>query len=828
MCFNAQKTYDLGWFTSYHQDFSSSSFTNWGGDLVGFVDRDLAGSRNMIIHLVDEINNKHYFINFNRKRGFNEQTLEGGDTVMIVSKGNDYEPSNLLAMLDSGNQHTLHDFGGKTLNIKVNTIGEDHTLEDGVMRANVAVFIPQKLVVAPLPNIALNQPAKLSSTADNLVASNAVDGNSQSIIHSASSSGSWWIVDIESVATIQRIKIYNREEKCCKSRIHGAIVSILDENKNAVSSQTVTDKAPSIVELDFGIVDGRYVEVFLGDNFLHVGEVEIYGVLSTYGMPNIALNKPAHQSDTSPGFEALKAVDGNLQSSSHTGIDKNNFWIVDLETWTLIRKIIVHNRHDCCKERLKGATISILDYDKNVVARREVTADAPDSVEFNFKDVEGRYVEIKHATNFLSLSEVEVYGKLSIRGLPNLALDKPSKQSSTAPEYDASRAVDGKVGTGMHTAKLTDNWWILDLEDMATIRQIKIFNRIDNCCRNRIHGAVVSILRRENDEIAVISRTITEEAPEIIELNFYDIDARYIRISLDTNFLNFQEVEVYGTLSINGMNNLALHKPAFQSSTSEGFEASRAVDGDYGSITHTKFEGNNWWRVDLETIVLIRKIKVYNRRDSCCKGRIHGAVVSILDENMNVVANQNINELTPEMSEFNFPDIEGRYVSVFHEINFLSIGEVEVYGYLSALGIPNLALNKPTQQSTEAGGYESLYAVDGNRETTIHSLETSGNLWKVDLEEVCLIRLIKVYNKQGCCKNRIQGAVVKIISNSGEVVATETIEEEQPEVVQFHFPDIRGQYVVVSQDNAYLNIAEVEVYGEIMNQRASAIGSLIE
>ena len=71
--------------------------------------------------------------------------------------------------------------------------------------------------------------------------------------------------------------------------------------------------------------------------------------------------------------------------------------------------------------------------------------------------------------------------------------------------------------------------------------------------------------------------------------------------------------------------NLALGKPAFQSSTYSEELASRAVDGDtsarysQGSCTHTLPEPLPWWYVDLQDVYRVQEIVITNRADCCRK-----------------------------------------------------------------------------------------------------------------------------------------------------------------------------------------------------------------
>ena len=68
--------------------------------------------------------------------------------------------------------------------------------------------------------------------------------------------------------------------------------------------------------------------------------------------------------------------------------------------------------------------------------------------------------------------------------------------------------------------------------------------------------------------------------------------------------------------------NLALGRPAQQSSTIFGGKATWAVDGNKGglygidlSCTHTLAGTNNWWLVDLQTLAVIYDVRIANRAD---------------------------------------------------------------------------------------------------------------------------------------------------------------------------------------------------------------------
>eukprot|EP00058_Branchiostoma_floridae_P028363 XP_002613854.1 hypothetical protein BRAFLDRAFT_72026 [Branchiostoma floridae] len=80
--------------------------------------------------------------------------------------------------------------------------------------------------------------------------------------------------------------------------------------------------------------------------------------------------------------------------------------------------------------------------------------------------------------------------------------------------------------------------------------------------------------------------------------------------------------------------NVALGKPASQSSTDGANTAGLAVDGEKGTsvpgnqCTLTNPEVGPWWQVDLERNNLVGRVRVLNRGD-CCGGRLHGFVVQV-------------------------------------------------------------------------------------------------------------------------------------------------------------------------------------------------------
>ncbi len=134
--------------------------------------------------------------------------------------------------------------------------------------------------------------------------------------------------------------------------------------------------------------------------------------------------------------------------------------------------------------------------------------------------------------------------------------------------------------------------------------------------------------------------------------------------------------------------NIAVHKPASQSSIAYGGEASRAVDGNrdnawsHRSVTHTDFQDHSWWKVDLEKEESVGTVRIYNRGDGDVAKRLSNFDVILLDKAGNEVTRQHIDSLNNQpMIDVQFSGFNAQYVKI--ELNNtktpLSLAEVEVY-----------------------------------------------------------------------------------------------------------------------------------------------------
>ncbi len=140
--------------------------------------------------------------------------------------------------------------------------------------------------------------------------------------------------------------------------------------------------------------------------------------------------------------------------------------------------------------------------------------------------------------------------------------------------------------------------------------------------------------------------------------------------------------------------NVAVGKASFQSSTAFGGAPSRAVDGNTnglwsgGSVTHTDFNNQAWWQVDVGNFQWIEDIKLWNRTD-CCGERLSNFYVFVSDKpftstSLSATLSQ------PGVSAYHIPGQagsstlisigrRGRYVRVqLAGANYLSLAEVQI------------------------------------------------------------------------------------------------------------------------------------------------------
>jgi len=154
-------------------------------------------------------------------------------------------------------------------------------------------------------------------------------------------------------------------------------------------------------------------------------------------------------------------------------------------------------------------------------------------------------------------------------------------ETRVAPEDDAAGAVDGITNEqwGFHTGLEPNPYWQVDLGEVTDIGRVVLYNRCD-ACGERNKYIILSVSDDGTTWTKVWQNTgtmfygATDSKPLSVDLTEKSARGQYLRLSLEgTNYLHLDEVQVYKPV---GDENIALHKNATQSSTSQW------------SIKHTK------------------------------------------------------------------------------------------------------------------------------------------------------------------------------------------------------------------------------------------------
>ena len=155
-------------------------------------------------------------------------------------------------------------------------------------------------------NVALGKTATQSSTGYGGTADRAVDGNidgvfnDNSVTHTNSQAGAWWMVNLGSAFTISSIEIYNRTDGYM-DRLSDFTVTILDRSQNVVWSNHQTTYPNPVTQIDVGGINGQYVRIQLtGTNYLSLAEVKVnVDTLPPAGIKQEMVTRTFHPSGTS-------------------------------------------------------------------------------------------------------------------------------------------------------------------------------------------------------------------------------------------------------------------------------------------------------------------------------------------------------------------------------------------------------------------------------------------------------------------------------------------------------------------------------------------------
>ncbi|XP_035676015.1 pentraxin fusion protein-like [Branchiostoma floridae] len=140
-----------------------------------------------------------------------------------------------------------------------------------------------------------------------------------------------------------------------------------------------------------------------------------------------------------------------------------NVYIKTNRSVSNIYSVVIFNRQDCCSERLNPFNIHIGDSDQvstNPQCGGDLQIDVSHpSISVSCPGMRGRYVGVRlpGSSRILALCEVQVFPGV------NVALGKPTFQTSTAVLGEASRAIDTLADSCSHTnvhGEANPAWWV--------------------------------------------------------------------------------------------------------------------------------------------------------------------------------------------------------------------------------------------------------------------------------------------------------------------------------------------------------------------------------
>ena len=394
---------------------------------------------------------------------------------------------------------------------------------------------------------------------------------------------------------------------------------------------------------------------------------------------------------------ASKAIDGGTSGDfqaltlSHTDLATEPWWQIDLGASYDLSRIEIFNRTDCCSSSLQNFHVLVSDapFVSTSLAATQSQPGVLDLAQAGVAPTQstialarrGRFVRIQlEAADYLQLAEVEIYGVPAAGGNTNFA---PTVQNPGAQ----ATLLGSNVNLPVIASDLENN----PLSYGAT-------------------GLPVGL--DINSQTGVITGAPTVAGSYTVALEVSDGGS-------NTN-LTFDWLVTSSALPTN----VAPGGVASQSSTLNipvDLTASKAIDGNPdgnfggGSITHSDFDNQPWWQVDLGARFTISRVDVFNRED-CCASSLQNFYVLVselpfgnsslaallTDPNVTAVQVSGVGGRPSDVAI----NATGRHVRVqLAGVDYLQLAEVEVWGVSASGGSTNFAptLDSVADQTSNLG-----------------------------------------------------------------------------------------------------------------------------
>ncbi len=128
MCYNAAKSYQLGWYSAGTFEVDLTNGDTFIGNLYGVSDFGGTSVARRVLLKINTSSDVDYYVAFNRATGINEETREAGDMVTVVQQGGEgssYSASKLLAKLSAGESYTFTGLSDMDTDLEVSVASID-------------------------------------------------------------------------------------------------------------------------------------------------------------------------------------------------------------------------------------------------------------------------------------------------------------------------------------------------------------------------------------------------------------------------------------------------------------------------------------------------------------------------------------------------------------------------------------------------------------------------------------------------------------------------------------------------------------------------------
>lgn len=134
-CFNAAKSFELGWYADKSITWDPLTQGTWFGTLVGVADYDKGHNGNVVIRI--DRGGNDLFLMYNRKKNMNSGVVSNANQVTVVEEDTGYSESNFLAGITSNKFKKFDNFRSSGKSLIVEFIRTRSNLDE----ADIAIYL---------------------------------------------------------------------------------------------------------------------------------------------------------------------------------------------------------------------------------------------------------------------------------------------------------------------------------------------------------------------------------------------------------------------------------------------------------------------------------------------------------------------------------------------------------------------------------------------------------------------------------------------------------------------------------------------------------------